>query len=399
MASGFGTYHSSSYIASGSGGVKVSAVVSQTVDAVNRQVTVKVRAMLSYYRVSGNWAISNGTAIYSGTYSSNYIRATIDGSDKNTTNTSLGVQGAKSFTAYAGSTYTVSGGYIKAASSCVCEVTQTKTFNYNANGDAITKNWSAKTSYSNTTLTVSGSFTTDSIASGPQGLTASVSSFTDTTATLSLSISDYGSPASADGRYLEGAVLSTNTYGSPYRYNRITNTTSGSVTITNADGGDLNITPNTSYYYGIAANNTSLSAKSVIGQFTTLPAYITSINVTDNGGGDMYISVLHNAEGSAQTVYTEYSYDQSNWVAVAESFHLTVTQATTLYFRRSSGAGNTPTQSVSIVPFSGIKLYGSVGGQSKEIKKLYGSVGGQSKKIKKLYASLNGRSKLIYKDN
>lgn len=33
------------------------------------------------------------------------------------------------------------------------------------------------------------------------------------------------------------------------------------------------------------------------------------------------------------------------------------------------------------------KLYGSVNGQSKEIKKLYGSISGQTKKIKKLYGS------------
>lgn len=44
------------------------------------------------------------------------------------------------------------------------------------------------------------------------------------------------------------------------------------------------------------------------------------------------------------------------------------------------------------------KLYGSVNGQSKEIKMLYGSVGGQTKKIKKLYASVNGQTKLIYQE-
>lgn len=37
------------------------------------------------------------------------------------------------------------------------------------------------------------------------------------------------------------------------------------------------------------------------------------------------------------------------------------------------------------------KLYGSVGGQTKEIKKLYGSVGGQAKKILKLYGSVEER--------
>lgn len=43
-----------------------------------------------------------------------------------------------------------------------------------------------------------------------------------------------------------------------------------------------------------------------------------------------------------------------------------------------------------------VKLYGSVSGASKEIKKLYGSVNGVSKEIKKLYGSVNGVSKLIY---
>ena len=41
-------------------------------------------------------------------------------------------------------------------------------------------------------------------------------------------------------------------------------------------------------------------------------------------------------------------------------------------------------------------LYGSVNGQSKEIKKLYGSVGGQTKEIKKLYASVGGVTKKIF---
>lgn len=43
-----------------------------------------------------------------------------------------------------------------------------------------------------------------------------------------------------------------------------------------------------------------------------------------------------------------------------------------------------------------VKTYGSVNGQSKEIKTIYGSVNGQSKKLVKLYSSVNGVSKLIY---
>lgn len=44
------------------------------------------------------------------------------------------------------------------------------------------------------------------------------------------------------------------------------------------------------------------------------------------------------------------------------------------------------------------RLYGSVNGQTKEIKTLYGSVAGQTKKIKKLYASVNGQTKLVYQE-
>lgn len=43
-----------------------------------------------------------------------------------------------------------------------------------------------------------------------------------------------------------------------------------------------------------------------------------------------------------------------------------------------------------------IKTYGSVNGQSKELKAIYGSVNGLSREIIKLYGSYNGVSKLIY---
>lgn len=43
-----------------------------------------------------------------------------------------------------------------------------------------------------------------------------------------------------------------------------------------------------------------------------------------------------------------------------------------------------------------VKTYGSVNGQSKELKAIYGSVNGLSREIIKLYGSYNGVSKLIY---
>ena len=236
--------------------------------------------------------------------------------------------------------------------------------------------------------------------SAPAVPSISIVNVADNNATFNVTESDYGDPASATGRYIEAGIMAQNSYGGNYRAKKAANVSSADITVSNTsyDYGSLVITPNTTYYYGAYANNTVLSASGVAGQFTTLPAYISNVTVSDDGTGFVTISVQHANEGSAYTVYTEYSYDQSNWTAVQDEFHLTVHSATTLYLRRESDAGATPIYTVSIVPTTSVKLYGSVNGQSKEIRKLYGSVNNQSKKIVKLYASVNGRSKLIYED-
>ena len=240
-------------------------------------------------------------------------------------------------------------------------------------------------------------------ATAPSGLTATLDSVQDTGATISVNLTSYGTPSSEANRYIEAAVLSTNTYGSPYRYDTATAQNSATITIDNNSrtnsSNPLTIVPNTQYWYGAYATNTALSTSTVGGSFITLPAYITNVTVADDGHNNMTISVQHAAEGSADTAYTEYSYDRTNWVAVQDEFHLTVSSATTLYLRRENTTGTTPVYTVSIVPVTTVKLYGSVNNQAKEIHKLYGSVGGQSKRIRKLYGSVNGRSKLIYEDN
>lgn len=246
----------------------------------------------------------------------------------------------------------------------------------------------------------SGSFTVSG-GVAPATPSITVTSLTDTSGTFAVAVSDYGDPAAASGRYIEAAILAQNSYGGTYRYSKAMNTNSSSITVSNAvyDGGALTIVPNTRYYYGAYANNTGLSSSTVAGQILTLPAYITSVTVADDGQNNMTISVLHANEGSDDTAFTEYSYDQENWVAVQDEFHLIVHSATTLYIRRENSSGATPVYAVNIVPVTTVKLYGSVGGQAKEIHKLYGSVNGEAKKIVKLYGSVNGRSKLIYEDN
>ena len=221
--------------------------------------------------------------------------------------------------------------------------------------------------------------------------------------TFNVTLSSYGTPAAADGRYIEAALLDTSTYGNPYRYQIASNTLNAAITVDDAtarvSASRLNIIGNRQYYYGAWATNTQSNTVIVKGTLITAPAYITDVTVNDVGGGEVVISVLHDREGTADTVYTEYSYNQTNWTTISETFRLEVHSATTLYVRRRNSTGTTPVRTVSIVPATTVKLYGSVNNKAKEIHKLYGSVNGQAVRIRKLYGSVNGRSKLIFEDN
>ena len=237
-------------------------------------------------------------------------------------------------------------------------------------------------------------------AVAPSGLNVSISSIADTGASFSVSLSSYGTPSSTDGRYIEASIMGQSTYGGKYRYDIAKNKASSTITVNNSSktnsSNPLTIVPNTQYWYGAYATNTSLSISKVQGTFVTRPAYITSITAHDVGQGEVYFTVNHAAEGSANTVVTELSYDQKTWQTVSDEFNLSFSEQTTLYVRRSNNSGSTPIFSISVTPSTRVKLYGSVNNQAQEIKKLYGSVNGQSVRIRKLYASVNGRSKLIF---
>ena len=246
-------------------------------------------------------------------------------------------------------------------------------------------------------------FTLSGIPQGavaPSGLNVSISSISDTGASFSVSLSSYGTPSSTDGRYIEASIMGQSTYGGKYRYDIAKNKASSTITVNNSSktnsSNPLTIVPNTQYWYGAYATNTSLSISKVQGTFVTRPAYITSITAHDVGQGEVYFTVNHAAEGSANTVVTELSYDQKTWQTVSDEFNLSFSEQTTLYVRRSNNSGSTPIFSISVTPSTRVKLYGSVNNQAQEIKKLYGSVNGQSVRIRKLYASVNGRSKLIF---
>ena len=240
-------------------------------------------------------------------------------------------------------------------------------------------------------------------AVAPSGLNVSISSVADTGATFSVSLSSYGTPSSDANRYIEASILGQSTYGGKYRWATKKAVTSATITVNNNSATNssnpLTIVPNTQYWYGAYATNTVMSTSMVKGTFITLPAYISDVVVNDVGNGEVVISVLHASEGTADTAYTEYSYNQTDWTVVQETFRLTLHSATTLYVRRRNNTGTTPVRTVSIVPATTVKLYGSVNNQAKEIRKLYGSVNGKAVRIRKLYGSVNGRSKLIFEES
>lgn len=232
----------------------------------------------------------------------------------------------------------------------------------------------------------------------PTGLQVSVDSYTDTSATLDVSITSWGTPAAATGKYIEAAVLGTSTYGAPYRINSESDVTEAFITVDNTTPGALTIQGNTKYYYGMYAYNGTLSASTVGGQFTTAPAKITGVQVTDLTHHNIEFTVQHDPEGSEYTVTDEYSFDEITWTPFFGTVTVVVPRNSTIYFRRTSTAGTTQTFSVYVEPSIIGLAYGSVNGQSEEIIKWYGSVNGQSKKITKVYGSENGLSTLIYED-
>ena len=237
-------------------------------------------------------------------------------------------------------------------------------------------------------------------AVAPSGLNVTLTSVQDTSATMKVTLSSYGTPSSEANRYIEASIMGQSTYGGKYRWATSKASTSAVITVNNnsstSSSNPLTIVPNTQYWYGAYATNTVMDTSMVKGTFITLPAYISDVVVNDVGGGEVVVSVLHASEGTADTAYTEYSYDQTEWTVIQDTFRLEVYTATTIYVRRRNGTGTTPVRTVSIVPATTVKLYGSVDGQAKEIKKLYGSVDGKAVRISKLYGSVNGRSKLIY---
>lgn len=245
-------------------------------------------------------------------------------------------------------------------------------------------------STSATTYNVSASLSAGSVASGtatwtldigsgasaPTGLTATLISYTDTSAKIAIHIDGYGTPDNNSGRYIEAAVLGSSSYYDPYRYHLKYEAMDNIFDVTNdSPGGDLVITPNTNYHYGGYSTNTSMYVDLVAGSFTTLPAYITGVTTNYGANNSVALIVQHAAEGSALTVTTQYSWDGSTWINASDSFSLTVTEEKKIYFRRISNAGSTPVYETILRANGGPYLYGSVSNLSKKLDPVYATFG------------------------
>ena len=168
--------------------------------------------------------------------------------------------------------------------------------------------WVFNNPLSASVLGCSGTITIGSQTSPPTGLSVSlVEKYTDG-AKFNVSVSSYGNPSSASGRYIEAAILGTSSYGAPYRFSTASNTSSSAITVKNSGSGSLTVQPNTGYYYGAYASNTQLSTNKVQGQFVTL-APSPTVTVGSVSGNSATINYSTVADGGVYDKTIQYSTD------------------------------------------------------------------------------------------
>ena len=317
MASGFGYFEGNAEALSTNNGIIVAAKVEQSVNTSARTVTVTVTAYVGYKRMAGgSWTISpDNTRIWQTSHSDAYLSAAV-GNTTNTVSPNFGafVNGVQ--TVNTGTILTVYAGQLKdtttwSGTSYTNYVVASKTYNYGTDGAAISDTWSVRiheydSTYGWNDSSASGSFTTDSITpsyTAPTGLTATWGSHTWNSVTGSVSITGYGNPSSASGRYIEfGVCASSNTaYGAPYRFATQQNSTSASKTITNSSSGSLAIKGAMNYKIGAWATNTQLASSKLNSTvYHTPPAPLQSITKAETEG-DNYISTVFTITGGDST--------------------------------------------------------------------------------------------------
>lgn len=265
---------------------------------------------------------------------------------------------------------------------------------------------------------VSGSFNVSG-ASAPTGLTAEFISSTWNSVTAKASVTGWGGSSSAGLQFVVNSVASD--YDHARQAYDVGSGMTGQLTATNS-----NITwkfdetfPLTGmrkwYLSGWAKNTANIIATyfdQTVRYLPPAPGNLSYTHTPDTTNYTLsYVGVpannISNYDTGSYKKVIRYKTAASDWV-------------TTEY---TTGVGTASTKNI-IIPFgatvtveawqeyhgeksevttttitnadSPARLYGSVSGQAKEIRKLYAPLNGQAKEIQKLYASVNGVAKLVY---
>lgn len=284
---------------------------------------------------------------------------------------------------------------------------QTKTISISglSSGTAYTATTKITNSSGDSATTTSNSITTYKAPNTP-----TVTNFTPLAngGKATVSVSSYGIPASATGRYIELEIGPAGG-GTPYRYTTVGNTSSqNNITVNNSSaiwpsGGSLTIVSNTKYAYRGYASNTQLTTVSSWVDFITLPATPTASSQA-NGATSGKVTIAAPSQGSAATMTAYYKVDSGSWVSAGTITSGSIVTATitglapktnyTITVKVSNSSGDSATATTSFTTDKAI--YCSVNGRTKTVSKLYCSVGGKTKRVVKLYGSVNGKTKRLF---
>lgn len=177
--------------------------------------------------------------------------------------------------------------------------------------------------------TWSGSATVTEAYTDPATPSVTLKSKTYNSATFAVSLSSYGNPSGASGRYIEAAILNQNSYGASYRWSIAKNTSSSTLTVnnsSNANPSSFNIEGNHKYWYGGYATNTQRSKSVVTGTFyTPCPPLATLFYVSQSYSTYNKVNAIINytrqADAGAETRTGHYRYSTdggstySSWVS------------------------------------------------------------------------------------
>lgn len=249
----------------------------------------------------------------------------------------------------------------------------------------------------------------------PSDLTVSDITYTTNTMSATVSVSAWnGGDATTRRRSLS---LCTGQNTSQRKWNReISSTKSSTLAVDNAGTGDsgtegaaFTITPNTQYYVTAAANNGTNGTGNTVYTPIVMLAEAATLSVGTVSGTSAIISYSTSADGGYYDKTIEYSLDSgTTWQsgptitggsAATGTFTisgLVPNVANSVQTRMTTTSGSTTGATLTITPAVAATLYGSISGQTKEIKKLYCSVNSQTRRVKKLYASVGGLTKLVF---